>query len=133
MMSGIRSRNTRPELKVRHALHARGLRFRLRNASLPCRPDIILPRFRAVIFVHGCFWHRHPGCPFTTTPKSNDEFWNAKFERNIERDRQCADLLAAAGWRHGTVWECSTRQDSFGSTIDRLVEWLEGTSYSIEL
>jgi DNA mismatch endonuclease (patch repair protein) len=133
MMGGIRSRHTRPELKVRRALHSRRLRFRLTNKELPCRPDIILSRFRAVVFVHGCFWHRHSGCRFTTTPKSNEDFWQAKFRRNVERDHECARLLELAGWRHATIWECSTRSNDFEASIELLVAWLESNDPSIEL
>src|SRR5687768_16771374 len=88
MMAAISGRNTVPELSVRRALHAAGLRFRLHRRDLPGSPDLVLARFKAVVFVHGCFWHRHRGCRFATTPRSNASFWSQKFEANVERDRR---------------------------------------------
>jgi len=105
-MSRIRSRDTGPELALRHALHRLGLRYRLRNRHLPGNPDLVFPRYHAVVFVHGCFWHRHVGCKVANTPKSNTEFWAAKFERNVKRDAKVAWELAALGWRVFLVWEC---------------------------
>lgn len=105
-MSRIRSRNTSPELALRRALHALGLRFRVNDKRLPGKPDIVLPRFRTVVMVHGCFWHRHGGCKVATTPKSNTEFWQAKFDRNVERDERNARELEASGWRVIIAWEC---------------------------
>jgi DNA mismatch endonuclease (patch repair protein) len=106
MMSGIRAGNTKPERTVRSFLHRAGLRFRLHSRSLPGTPDLVLPRWRAVVFVHGCFWHRHPGCPKAYAPKSNRQFWMTKFRRNVTRDATTAAMLEAAGWRVFTVWEC---------------------------
>jgi DNA mismatch endonuclease (patch repair protein) len=108
MMSGIRGRDTKPELEVRRYLHALGLRYRLHVADLPGRPDIVFPRHGAVVFVHGCFWHRHPGCRFAYQPKSNEEFWTSKFAKNIERDKRDALALTAMGWRVFVAWECET-------------------------
>lgn len=105
-MSRIRSSNTSPELALRRALHALGFRFRLHRKDLPGRPDIVLPGHRAVIFVHGCFWHRHDGCKVASTPKSNTEFWIKKFERNVARDAQSKEMLEVQGWRVIVVWEC---------------------------
>ncbi len=105
-MSGIRSRNTQPELRVRRFLHARGLRYRLHGKGIPGHPDLVFRRARTVVFVHGCFWHRHPGCRFTTTPASNAEFWQAKFATNVERDRRTEEKVVALGWRVEVVWEC---------------------------
>ncbi|MDC8446286.1 MAG: very short patch repair endonuclease, partial [Nitrosomonas sp.] len=93
-MSRIRGANTKPELAVRSMLHRMGYRFRIANKTLPGRPDIVLPKYRAVIFVHGCFWHRHPGCSKATTPKTRADFWSAKFDRNIERDAEVERRLA---------------------------------------
>ena len=95
MMSGIKGKNTRPELALRRALHARGFRYRLHDKRLPGKPDLILPRFRAAIFVHGCFWHRHEGCKYATTPATRPEFWQAKFRENAERDQRNFDALLA--------------------------------------
>lgn len=105
-MSRIRSSNTSPEVALRCALHSLGLRFRLHHKDLPSKPDIVLPRYRTVVFVHGCFWHRHNGCKVSNTPKVNTEFWVAKFDRNVARDTRARELLEAQGWRVIVVWEC---------------------------
>jgi DNA mismatch endonuclease (patch repair protein) len=105
-MSRIRGRDTQPELLVRSALHRAGYRFRLHRKDLPGRPDIVLPKYRTVVFVHGCFWHRHAGCRFTYTPKSRIAFWQNKFDANVERDRLARDKLRRLGWNVATVWEC---------------------------
>ena len=105
-MARIRSKDTSPELAVRRALHAAGFRFRLDDRRLPGRPDIVLRKHKAVIFVHGCFWHRHAGCKVASTPKSKTEFWQGKFDRNVERDVRVGQELAALGWRVFVVWEC---------------------------
>lgn len=99
MMSGIRGKDTQPELVVRHYLHAQGLRYRLNVKEFLGRPDLVFPRYGAVVFVHGCFWHRHRGCRYATTPRSNAEFWQAKFARNFQRDKINAQKLRALGWR----------------------------------
>jgi DNA mismatch endonuclease (patch repair protein) len=108
-MSRIRGKNTKPELKVRRALHAMGFRFRLHRRDLPGTPDILLPRYRIAIQVHGCYWHRHPGCHLTTTPKTNAQFWQQKFDRNVERDAKNEAALVAMGWQVMVIWECETR------------------------
>ena len=107
-MSRIRGRDTKPELVVRRLLHEMGYRFRLHRADLPGRPDIILPRHKTVVFVHGCYWHRHPGCRFAYTPKSRQSFWNAKFTSNVARDQRNQRVLKEAGWRVIVIWECET-------------------------
>lgn len=117
MMSSIRGSNTRPELMVRRYLHGAGLRFRLHGSKLPSRPDIVLPQYRAVVLVHGCFWHRHEGCRFATTPATRSEFWRDKFRRNVTRDRRDELLLRTAGWRVFTVWECEAANEE---VLDRL-------------
>lgn len=104
-MSSIRSRDTKPEVKLRRALHRLGLRFRL-HGDLPGRPDLVFPRHRAVVLVHGCFWHRHAGCKVASTPKSNTGFWQAKFDRNVRRDAEMAARLEALGWKVMVAWEC---------------------------
>jgi DNA mismatch endonuclease (patch repair protein) len=111
MMSGIKGKHTRPELLVRSGLHHLGFRFRLHPRNLPGRPDLVLPKYGVAIFVHGCFWHRHPGCKYATTPTTREDFWRAKFEANVERDRRKALELREAGWRVLTVWECALRHD----------------------
>lgn len=109
MMSGIRGRDTAPEMTVRKFLHRRGYRYRLHGNDLPGRPDIVLPRFHVCIFVHGCFWHRHEGCRFAATPKTRPEFWAEKFRKNTERDRCSSEALKAAGWTVIVVWECELK------------------------
>ena len=110
-MSRIRSKDTSPEKRVRSFLHRAGFRFRLHVKSLPGSPDIVLPKHRTAIFVHGCFWHRHPGCRFAYTPKTRTNFWQNKFKQNIERDQRKERLLLEAGWHVLTVWECETKND----------------------
>ncbi|AVA21301.1 DNA mismatch endonuclease Vsr [Rhizobium sp. NXC24] len=105
-MSRIKSRDTVPEVALRKALHALGFRFRLGSRRLPGKPDIVLPKYKSVVFVHGCFWHRHEDCKVATTPKSNTEFWLDKFERNVQRDLRVADELSRLGWQVNIVWEC---------------------------
>lgn len=107
-MSRIRGSDTGPEKIVRSALHRMGLRFRLHRKDLPGRPDIVLPGLHTVVFVHGCYWHRHPGCRLAYNPKTRVEFWQAKFQDNVERDSRQQAELEAAGWRVVIVWECST-------------------------
>ena len=111
-MSHIRSRDMKPELIVRSMVHALGYRFRLHRQGMPGRPDLVLPRHRAVIFVHGCFWHWHPDpdCPIAGLPKSNHAYWNPKLSRTRLRDRENAASLEASGWRVLTVWECQLRR-----------------------
>ena len=109
-MSRIRNGNTKPERLVRSLLHTMGYRFRLHRKDLPGRPDIVLPSRRTVILVHGCYWHRHPGCRFAYTPKSNLAFWQAKFNENVSRDRRQYTQLCDLGWRVITVWECETKK-----------------------
>jgi DNA mismatch endonuclease (patch repair protein) len=105
-MARIRSSDTAPEVALRRALHAVGLRFRLHRKNLPGKPDIVLPGRNAVILVHGCFWHRHAGCSIATTPKSNTGFWAEKFERNVARDARVRCELEELGWRVFVAWEC---------------------------
>lgn len=110
-MSQIRSRDMKPELAVRSIVHRLGYRFRLHRRDLPGKPDLVLPRHRAVIFVHGCFWHWHadPACPIAGLPKSNLDYWQPKLARTRQRDREHNDALAELGWRVLTVWECGLR------------------------
>lgn len=109
-MAAITGKNTQPELALRRFLHALGYRFRLHRKDLPGKPDIVMPRLRTCIFVHGCFWHRHAGCRYATTPKTRSEFWAEKFLRNVERDLVNVRALEALGWKVMIVWECEIRQ-----------------------
>jgi DNA mismatch endonuclease (patch repair protein) len=109
-MSRIRDKNTRPEITVRSSLHRAGLRFRLHSSSLPGRPDIVLSKYGTVVFVNGCFWHRH-GCEFTNTPKSNVKFWVDKFRRNVKRDRKVQMMLKSLGWNVIVIWGCQVSND----------------------
>lgn len=111
LMARIRGKDTRPELFIRSSLHRAGFRFRLHASQLPGRPDIVLPKHRVAIFVHGCFWHRH-GCALSSMPATRRAFWREKFARNIERDRRSARRLRALGWRVLTVWECALRTNA---------------------
>lgn len=95
---------------MRRAAHARGLRFRLHRKDLPGHPDLVFPKYRLALFVHGCFWHRHPGCAKASTPKSRTDFWQAKFDANVARDRRVAAELDELGWRVATIWECETKR-----------------------
>ena len=108
MMSGIRSGNTKPELLIRKGLHALGFRYKLHDRNLAGRPDMVFPRYRAAVFVHGCFWHGHD-CPLFKLPETRRDFWLSKIERNRERDERVLEQLYASGWRTLTVWECSIR------------------------
>jgi DNA mismatch endonuclease (patch repair protein) len=105
-MSRIRGRDTAPEIALRRALHSLGLRFRLHVAALPGKPDLVFPRWGAVVFVHGCFWHAHRGCMISKVPQSNTALWLEKFAANRSRDARAARALRAMGWRVGVVWEC---------------------------
>lgn len=125
MMSSIRGKDTWPERALRSRLFARGFRYRLHVKRLPGTPDLVFPKYRAVVFVHGCFWHRHKGCRYTTTPKSNEEFWSHKFQDNSERDKRHTEMLLALGWRVAVVWECALKQ-SVENTAQTVEEWLLG-------
>jgi DNA mismatch endonuclease (patch repair protein) len=133
MMAGIRGKNTRPELRLRKALHAQGFRFRLHDTRLPGTPDIVLPKWRAAIQAHGCFWHRHEGCRFTTTPATRPEFWQVKFARNVERDYRNKECLLKAGWRAAIIWECALRESDISQLIDHLTAWIRSNVQEMEL
>lgn len=134
MMAGIGSKDTKPELVLRRALHARGFRFRLHVKHLPGRPDLVFPKHRAVVFVHGCFWHRHAGCRFATTPASRPEFWATKFRANSTRDNVICAKLLEIGWRVAIVWECALRRaEQAESTAEILANWLVSEESRIEI
>lgn len=120
MMAGIGGKNTEPERTVRSYLHRQGLRFRLHKPGIPGRPDVVLPRYRAVVFVHGCFWHRHVNCRFAYTPKSNRTFWSRKFRENVDRDRRTLSRLRNAGWHVFVIWECSLSENRLESLVRRI-------------
>jgi DNA mismatch endonuclease (patch repair protein) len=127
MMSGIRGKDTKPEMEVRRALHAAGFRFRLHRRDLPGAPDVVLPGLRAAIFVHGCFWHMHKGCRYSKIPSTRAEFWKAKLEGNAKRDRLAKRELLAAGWRVLVVWECTVRdRETRASLSGILAAWMHG-------
>jgi DNA mismatch endonuclease (patch repair protein) len=109
LMSRVHSKHTKPEMIVRRVTHALAYRFRLHRSDLPGSPDLVFPRLRKVIFVHGCFWHRHEGCPKTTVPKTRVNFWRKKFAANRVRDRRNVQALRALGWKAEVIWECDTR------------------------
>ncbi len=127
-MSRVRSKDTKPEMVVRKGLHARGLRFRLHRRDLPGRPDLVFPGRKAVVFVHGCFWHGH-NCPMFKLPATNREFWACKIERNRVNDSMAVESLLGLGWRVMIVWECALRGRGRLSTeeaINAVVRWLNG-------
>ena len=135
MMAGIRGQNTRPELLLRRGLHALGFRFRLHDRALPGRPDMVFPRYRAVLLAHGCFWHGHD-CPLFRWPATRREFWQAKIEGNRARDAATLERLAGAGWRRGIVWECAikgTGRLPQGEVVSRCAEWLKSEEGQLEL
>lgn len=109
IMSKIRGKNTKPEMVVRSLCHQMGLRFRLHRRDLPGTPDLVFPKYRLCVFVHGCFWHRHPECKYAYTPKSRVDFWQTKFTKNVERDLNAQQALINLGWRVVTIWECHTK------------------------
>ena len=112
MMAGIRGKDTKPEIRVRKLLHSLGYRYRLHRSDLPGRPDIVMPRHRLAVFIHGCFWHGHEDCRHFRLPKSRTEFWNDKITGNRARDNKAAEALIAAGWRVLVIWECAVRSAS---------------------
>ena len=119
-MSQIHGKDTKPEDKVRKYLFSRGFRYRKNDKRLPGKPDIVLPKYRTVIFVNGCFWHKHEGCKYFVMPKSNTDFWTMKIEGNVERDLKQQRLLTEQGWKVLVVWECELKGALFQKTMDNL-------------
>jgi len=134
-MGRIRGKNTKPEIIVRSILHRMGYRFRIDRRDLPGRPDLVLPKYHAALFVHGCFWHRHTGCSNASTPKTRQSFWKKKFEENVSRDNKNTQLLKDAGWKVIVVWECEVKKDphALSRRLDEALgkRWSDTDSYSI--
>ena len=124
IMRKVGRKGTGPELVLRHQLHARGFRYRLNDKKLPGSPDIVLPKYKTTIFVHGCFWHRHEGCRLASNPKDNAEFWNDKFKTNISRDARNEELLIEAGWKVIVVWQCELKKANIDKTLENIVSRL---------
>lgn len=124
-MSRIRGKDTKPEITLRSLMHRAGFRFRLHDKKLPGKPDLVLPKHNTVIFVNGCYWHRHQGCPKATTPKTNTAFWKKKFEETVARDARKTSELKEGGWRVISIWECVLETDPFG-LVEGLRKQLKG-------
>ncbi len=124
MMAGIGAKDTTPELLLRKRLFAAGLRYRLHAPEMTGRPDLLFPRYRAAVFVHGCFWHRHQGCRFATIPATRPEFWSRKFAANVARDASVVRTLTTKGWRVAVVWECALRKGGDAEVALALGSWL---------
>jgi DNA mismatch endonuclease (patch repair protein) len=133
MMAGIRGRDTKPETLVRSGLHKIGFRYRLHVSTLPGKPDLVFPKYNAVILVHGCFWHRHSGCRLTTNPASNSAFWKSKFSGNVDRDARDMKALRKLGWRTAVVWECALRREESGEIAERIGKWLRGSGTTLRI
>lgn len=135
MMSGIRGKNTRPELLIRSELHKRGFRFRLHYGQLPGKPDLVLPKYNAVILVNGCFWHGH-NCHLFKWPSTREEFWRNKIQSNQVRDESNIDEYAALGWKTLVVWECALKgrgRHDLGYLVDKIDDWLKTASGNAEI
>ncbi|WP_417721981.1 very short patch repair endonuclease [Salipiger sp.] len=132
MMAGIGARNTRPEIALRRRMHALGFRFRLHRRDLPGTPDLVFPRHRAAVFVHGCFWHRHAGCRKASTPATRTAFWQEKFAANVARDRRVQAELIARGWRVAVVWECALGRGA-DRAASQLAGWLVAGAERVEI
>lgn len=132
MMSSIRGQDTKPEVLVRRFLHSKGFRFRLHRHDIPGRPDLILPRWRAAVLVHGCFWHGHSGCRYFRLPRTRPEFWSEKFAANVARDARTENALMALCWRVFVVWECAMR-DHREEALEALVREIPGQCTRVEI
>lgn len=129
-MRNIKGKDTKPEILLRCALHARGLRYRLHCRELPGSPDLVFPKYRAVVFVHGCFWHRH-GCKYTSTPSTRRDFWEQKFLQNVKRDEKAVKELEQMGWRVFIVWECQIKKahGNLNHICDQVIIYLKSSSH----
>jgi len=135
MMSGIRSGNTKPEMLVRRALHKNGFRYRLHDSRIPGKPDLVFPKYHAVLFVHGCFWHGHD-CPLFRMPETRNDFWEGKIRKNRERDAVILKNLEDVGWRPGIVWECALKgkyRIGVEETVTRIIFWLGSDRTGLEI
>ena len=135
MMSGIRGKDTKPELLIRRALHAKGFRYRLHAKDIPGRPDMVFPRFHSVVFVHGCFWHGHD-CSLFRLPATRTEFWEEKIARNRKRDDEVSNMLVENGWRQLVVWECAIKGRGklpLEAVINQVASWIRGTEDRFEI
>lgn len=135
LMARIRSGDTKPERLLRRALHARGFRYRVHDPRIPGKPDLVFPKYHAVLFVNGCFWHGHD-CPLFKLPETRQEFWRNKFRRNRERDAEVRKMLSESGWRLGVVWECALKGKNrlgLDETVKRIVSWLESDTEEQEI
>jgi DNA mismatch endonuclease (patch repair protein) len=133
MMAGIRGRDTKPERVLRTALHSAGFRYRLHVSNLPGKPDLVFSKYKAVVLVHGCFWHRHSGCWWCSSPSSNSEFWSAKFDQNVRRDARNITDLGNLGWRVAVVWECALRLQGDEDVALAIGKWLAGNRKTLIL
>lgn len=135
MMAGIKGKNTKPELQIRSGIHKRGFRFRICDKRLPGKPDIVFRKYKAVVFVHGCFWHGHD-CSLFRMPTSRTKFWQAKIEKNRINDERARNTLLSTNWRVLEIWECALRgkgKRDFEATIDQISEWLLSTEQSMSI
>jgi len=134
MMANIKGKNTKPEMTIRSLLHRQDFRFRIHDKSLPRTPDLVFRKYKAVIFVHGCYWHRHESCKLTSTPKQNKKFWANKFNTTVVRDGVVYFNLKKLGWRVAIIWECAIRdKDHLPVHINTLADWLKSESEYIEI
>lgn len=131
MMASIRGKDTKPEMIVRRFLHGKGFRYRLHSRSLPGRPDLVLPKYRLVIFVNGCFWHQHAGCRYATMPAQNQKKWKLKFEQNIKRDQHNINTLMESGWRVFVIWECGLRTSELRSHLNTILSMISNDQCSL--
>ena len=124
-MSRIRSKDTRPEKTVRSLLHSLGYRFRIHNKNLPGKPDIVLPKYNALIFIHGCYWHQHKNCKYASKPKTNKDYWTKKLKANVSRDREVLQKLKLTDWKVLIVWECSLKKkETIELTLNKISHWI---------
>ncbi len=125
-MSRIKGKDTKPELLVRRFLHAQGFRYKLHDKNLPGKPDIVLPKYQTVIFIHGCFWHGHKNCKYFSVPKTRSEWWLNKIEGNKRNDRKASTALKKQGWKIITVWECQLKANKLSQTLSHIVSEITG-------